>query len=62
MAAAARFDAKNPSFEFESDGEAKRQAASPVARAATKRWVADVYDRLEQLRAPISAAKTTEQG
>ena len=62
MAAAARFDAKAPGFEFASDGKAKQQAVSPAARAATERWLNGIYDRLETLRAgPIGAAAIAEQ-
>ena len=61
MAAAAGFDAKSPGFEFAPDSEAKQQAATPAAHAATERWLGDVYGRLEQLRAPIGAAATAEQ-
>jgi hypothetical protein len=50
MAAAAHFDAKNPGLAFAPDGEAKRQAASEAARAATERWLDDVYGRLEKIR------------
>jgi hypothetical protein len=62
MAAAARFDAKAPGFEFAPDGKAKQQAASPAARAATERWLNDVYDRIERLRTvPVGAAEILEQ-
>src|ERR1051326_23264 len=54
MAAAARHDAKSPSFEFAPDSQAKQQAASPAARAATERWLGDVYDRLESMRTATS--------
>jgi hypothetical protein len=52
MTQAARFDAKSPGFEFESDSGSKQQAATPIARAAAQRWLGDLYRRLEALRAP----------
>jgi hypothetical protein len=52
MTEAARFDAKSPGFEFESDSGSKQQAATPIARAAAQRWLGDLYRRLEALRAP----------
>ncbi len=63
MAAATRFDAKNPSFEFEPDSKAKQQSATAAARAATERRLADVYDRLESMRMTGTAATApAEQG
>jgi hypothetical protein len=52
MTTAARYDAKAPGFEFESDSGSKQQAATPIARAAAQRWLGDLYRRLEALRAP----------
>jgi hypothetical protein len=54
MAAAAGFDAKSPGFEFAPDSEAKQQAATPAAHAATERWLGDVYGRLESMRTVTS--------
>jgi hypothetical protein len=51
MAAAARYDAKTPSFEFAPDSGAKQQAATPIVRATADRWLGDLYRRLEVLRA-----------
>jgi hypothetical protein len=51
MTEAARYDAKSPGFEFEADSGSKQQAATPIARAATERWLGDIYRRLEVLRA-----------
>jgi hypothetical protein len=51
MTAAARFDAKMPGLAFASDSAAKQQAANPAARAAAERWLGELYDRLDALRA-----------
>ena len=48
MAAAARFDAKTPSFEFTADSAAKQAEASPTLRDAAARWLDDPYRRLER--------------
>lgn len=61
MMAATRFDAKTPGFDFAPDSAAKQQAASPVARAAAERWLGEVYDRLEALRAAAGAAIAAQQ-
>ncbi len=62
MAAAARFDAKMPGSAFAPDSEAKQQAASAAVRAATERWLGELYGRLEALRAAAAgAAITVEQ-
>ena len=61
MAAAARFDAKNPGFEFEPDSKAKQQSATAAVRAASERRLGDIYGRLEKLRGPISGATIPEQ-
>ncbi|MGH6926243.1 MAG: hypothetical protein ACRED5_21150 [Propylenella sp.] len=50
MAAAARYDAKAPSFEFSGDSEAKQKAATAATRAAAAEWLGDFYTRLEALR------------
>ena len=50
MAAAARYDAKTPAFEFAADSAAKQQEASKAARSAAERWLGDLYHRLEALR------------
>jgi hypothetical protein len=51
MALAARRDAKNPTFDFSRDTEAKQSAASDVMRATAERHLGDVYRKLEALRA-----------
>ena len=51
MAAATRYDAKTPAFEFAADSAAKQQEASETARSAAERWLGDLYHRLEALRA-----------
>jgi hypothetical protein len=50
MAAAARYDAKTPSFEFTPDAEAKQRAATAATRAAAGERLDDIYGRLEALR------------
>jgi hypothetical protein len=50
MAAAARYDAKEPSFEFTPDAETKQRAASAATRAAASERLGDIYGRLEALR------------
>jgi hypothetical protein len=51
MTEAARYNAKTPGFTFAPDSDAKQQAATPSVRAATDRWLADLYRRFEHLRA-----------
>jgi hypothetical protein len=51
MAQTAKYDAKMPSFEFTPDSEARQRAARPATRAAAATWLADIYGRLEALRA-----------
>jgi hypothetical protein len=51
MAQTAKYDAKMPSFEFTPDSETRQRAAKPATRAAAATWLADIYDRLEALRA-----------
>ncbi len=50
MAAAARRDAKAPSFEFAGDTQAKQQAATARVRSAASEWLGEIYGRLEVLR------------
>jgi hypothetical protein len=50
MLTAAQFDAKSPQFNFASDTEAKRRAASPCVLEAAERWVSGIYPELERLR------------
>jgi len=61
MAAAAGFDAKHPDFTFTPDGEAKQQAATSVARAATERWMGDIYGRLESMRTATTGRATAAE-
>jgi len=51
MADAAKYDAKVPGFEFTPDSEERQRSAKPATRAAAAEWLADVYGRLEALRA-----------
>jgi hypothetical protein len=51
MTQAARYDAKNPYFEFAADSAAKRDAATAAIRAAAATRLGERYDRLEALRA-----------
>jgi hypothetical protein len=51
LRAASKIDAKNPSFEFESDAERKQSQASPSLREACVRWLDRPYQRIEVLRA-----------
>ena len=50
MAAAARYDAKTPGFEFAPDSEQKQRAATAATRAAAAERLGDIYSRLEALR------------
>ena len=50
MAAAARYDAKTPGFEFAPDSEQKQRAATSATRAAAAERLGDIYSRLEALR------------
>jgi hypothetical protein len=50
MAAAARFDAKTPSFEFTPDIDAKQREASAATRAAAEARLGGLYRRLERIR------------
>ena len=50
MDAAARRDAKHPEHGFAPDSPAKQAAAAPAIRAAVRRHLAEVYDRLETAR------------
>ncbi|HUR23844.1 MAG TPA: hypothetical protein VMZ73_08235 [Acidimicrobiales bacterium] len=51
----ARLDAKNPAVAFEGDGGRKQEMASPPLRAAAERWLAPVYEQLQQARARHAA-------
>jgi hypothetical protein len=50
MAAAARYDAKAPTFVFAPDGAAKQYAATTAIRAAADKHLRPIYRRLEALR------------
>jgi hypothetical protein len=50
MRHAARFDAKNPHFEFKEDCEEKHRAATELVRQMAHTWVGPVYERLEAAR------------
>jgi Sulfotransferase family len=50
MQNAAKWDAKNPYFEFTSDAQKKQQEASPRLREAVTQWVLPHYAELERLR------------
>jgi hypothetical protein len=50
MAAAARYDAKTPTFVFAPDGAAKQHAATTATRAAADKHLRPIYRRLEALR------------
>ena len=50
MRAAARYDAKAPSFEFSSDSEAKQRDATELIRTFAERHLGGVHRRLEALR------------
>src|SRR5262249_17816023 len=50
MAAAARYDAKTPTFVFAPDGAAKQHAATAATRAAADKHLRPIYRRLEALR------------
>ena len=54
MQAKARFNAKSPEIHFENDCETKRHGASSQAVAIAERWLAPVFERLEQARAEQS--------
>lgn len=51
MQHAARFNAKTPSLNFESDSAAKLREATDQIRELAQRWIAGPYEKLEQLRA-----------
>jgi hypothetical protein len=50
MSAAARYDAKTPTFEFTPDIDAKQQEATASVRAVADQRLGDLYRRLEALR------------
>ena len=47
MCHVARFDAKNPHFDFKDDSEDKRRTATDLVRRMADTWVKPVYERLE---------------
>lgn len=51
MLAAARRDGKNPAIPYEDDTGRKQALASPALRLAAERWLAPLYDLLEEARA-----------
>jgi hypothetical protein len=51
MAAAARFDAKSPGVPFSADAAAKRDQTTTAIDAAVERRLAEIYRKLECLRA-----------
>jgi hypothetical protein len=50
MQNAAKWDAKNPYFEFTNDAEQKQREATPQLRDAVAKWVQPYYLELERLR------------
>ncbi|HZZ91161.1 MAG TPA: hypothetical protein VFE23_01290 [Usitatibacter sp.] len=54
---AARWNAKNPQLEFESDSGRKQREASPALREAIERWAHPAYHRLETARLAARAAR-----
>ncbi len=50
MQAAAKWDAKNPYFEFVNDAEEKQREATPLLRRLIDHWVRPHYDALEKMR------------
>lgn len=50
MRATARYNAKTPQLEFESDTTAKNRSASVEAREAASRWAEPVYREMESIR------------
>jgi hypothetical protein len=56
-------DAKNPAVAFEKDGRRKLGMASSALRAAADRWLAPVYDQLQQARAgQAGRSRVTDAG
>ncbi|MDH0897657.1 MULTISPECIES: sulfotransferase family protein [unclassified Pseudomonas] len=53
----ASFDAKQPGFHFNADGQSKRDAADATLRAAIEHWARKPFEALEKLRQ--SASETT---
>jgi hypothetical protein len=51
MQHAAKWDAKNPYFEFASDSESKQREATPILREFIDQWASPHYLALERLRA-----------
>jgi hypothetical protein len=54
MQAAAKWDAKNPYFEFVKDAEEKQREATPLLRQLVDQWVRPHYDALEKMRGAYS--------
>ena len=50
MQTAAKWDAKNPYFEFVNDVEDKQREATPLLRKLIDQWVRPHYDALEKIR------------
>jgi hypothetical protein len=50
MREASRADAKNPSTVFAEDGARKKEKATPLVRAAARKWLYPLYERLEAAR------------
>ena len=50
MAAAARYDAKTPAFEFTPDTASKQRIATAAVRSAADKWLGAPYRQLEALR------------
>ena len=51
LQSAARWDAKNPHFQFVNDSARKQREATPEMRELAQRWAAPAYLALEALRA-----------
>ena len=58
MSEAARFDAKNPQFEFTNDSADKRRQASVRTGALAERHLGEIYRRLEAASGSASAAQS----
>ena len=50
LQSAARWNAKNPHFEFVRDSERKQREASPELRAVVDRWASPAYHAMEAVR------------
>ena len=56
LQSAARWDAKNPHFEFVNDSARKQREATAVMRDLAQRWATPAYLALEAIRAGATAA------